>query len=579
MTHPTPPIPEPPPSSIRDNSGQAIGALRQRCAALGVPTWRCDNSGMILSEPQDSGPVGLLWGSGAFTRLVSATAAQWGRAETPEIVGVFPGAWAIPLPEQRRRARSGCVLALALSEEGLGSEFFASACIGAALDVHAVRRTLLPRARYTLQSAASLRDAILWMGQDLSQMQDCDHTAAGFTRQLSDAFETIDLLYALGRSMNDLTQPAHFVENLATRLRSTLSFGWVAGWFKGTSPVARLHLPDEAVLPTGALAAIIGPDNSAPDLSGRTIMSGTCPFAGAFDRALPAMLAGLRPDSRSLILTELNGAPIPPIPGAGQILAHPVFRASKPVGFMLAGDKFGDDPQVSSYDIQLIEAAAGYVGAFLDNAALYSQQKALSLGVLESLTAAIDAKDRYTCGHSQRVAHMSWQLALASGMSSEQAERIRIAGLVHDVGKIGVPEAVLCKTGRLTEEEFDAIKKHPEIGHRILKDLPLLEDILPGVLYHHERWDGRGYPHHIRAEAIPPMARIIALADTFDAMSSTRSYRAAMARPAVLAEIQRCAGAQFDPALAKLFVTLDISEYDRMVAQHSIQSDPIRAAA
>ena len=261
------------------------------------------------------------------------------------------------------------------------------------------------------------------------------------------------------------------------------------------------------------------------------------------------------------------------------MLALPVFRAGAPVGFMLAGDKFGDDPQVSSYDIQLLEAAAGYVGAFLDNAGLYAEQKALSMGVLESLSAAIDAKDPYTCGHSQRVAYLSWMLALASGMPAEQAERVRVAGLVHDVGKIGVPEAVLCKTGKLTNEEFDAIKKHPEIGHRILKDLPLLEDILPGVLHHHERWDGRGYPHRIAGEQIAPMARMIALADTFDAMSSTRSYRAAMARPAVLAEIVKCAGTQFDADLARLFVTLDFAEYDRMVAVHAARAEPMRLAA
>src|SRR5262249_25179437 len=160
--------------------------------------------------------------------------------------------------------------------------------------------------------------------------------------------------------------------------------------------------------------------------------------------------------------------------------------------------KQGDDPQVSSYDIQLLEAAAGFIGAFLDNAALYTEQRAMFMGTLEALTASIDAKDRYTCGHSQRVAHLAQQLPPASGLSADQAERVRIAGLVHDVGKIGVPEAVLGKAGKLTDAEFDAIKMHPEIGHRILKDIPRLDDILPGVLHHHERYDGRGYPHGLK---------------------------------------------------------------------------------
>jgi HD-GYP domain-containing protein (c-di-GMP phosphodiesterase class II) len=410
---------------------------------------------------------------------------------------------------------------------------------------------LLPRARYGYESACSIRDATLWMADDLSHVEESDHTAAGFTRQLSDAFETIDLLYALGRSMSDLTHPEQFVETLATRVRSTLSFGWVAGWF----PAHR---------------------REGKELAGATILSGQTPFAANFETALPQVLAAMKSDSRATILSKFGGVPIA---GSGQILVHPVFRAGEPVGLMLAGDKFGEDPQVSSYDIQLLEAAAGYVGAFLENADLYAQQKSLSLGVLESLTAAIDAKDAYTRGHSQRVAYLSWQLAMAIGMSPDRAERIRIAGLVHDVGKIGVPEAVLCKAGKLSDDEFEAIKKHPEIGHRILKDLPLLEDILPGVLYHHERWDGRGYPHKLHSEQIPQIARIIALADTFDAMSSNRSYRAAMPRTTVLAEIQKCAGVQFDPELAKLFVQLDFSEFDRMVAFHASQQVHAKAAA
>jgi HD-GYP domain-containing protein (c-di-GMP phosphodiesterase class II) len=246
---------------------------------------------------------------------------------------------------------------------------------------------------------------------------------------------------------------------------------------------------------------------------------------------------------------------------------------------IMAGSKHGEDTQVSSYDIQLLEAAAGFIGAFLDNSALYADQQAMFLGTLEALSAAIDAKDRYTCGHSQRVAHLAWQLAKSTGMSDEQSDRVRIAGLVHDVGKIGVPEGVLTKAGKLTDAEFEAIKLHPEIGHRILKDIPLLEDVLPGVLYHHERFDGRGYPHRLVGDGIPLIGRIIAIADTFDAMSSSRSYRAAMPRATVLAEIQRSAGSQLDPALVPLFLGLDFSTYDRMVTQHAENLTATRLAA
>lgn len=544
-------IPEPPPSSVKDNRGQAVKALRERCAQMGLPTWHCDNGGLILSEPSERGPVGLLLGSSAITRIVTSTARQWGGEATPEIVEVFPGAWAVPLPEQRRRDRIGCVLALAFSEEALDQEYFTQACVSAALDIQALRRMFLPKARFSRSSAAAVRDLLLWMAKDLAHVEECDHTVGGFTRQLSDSFETIDLLYSLGRSMSGLTRPDAFVQQMCRRVQTTLSFNWVGAWFS----------------PTEKLGA---------GLSGRLVLSGPTELEEALRRGMPEVVGGLTGDAKSVILTELAGLSIP---GSGQVLLHPIMRAGKPVGAVVAGDKHGDDPQVSSYDIQLLEAAAGYMGAFLDNAVLYAEQRALFLGTLEALTAAIDAKDRYTCGHSQRVAHLAWKLALATGMPAEEADRVRIAGLVHDVGKIGVPEAVLTKSGRLTDEEFGAIKLHPEVGHRILKDIALLDDVLPGVLHHHERWDGRGYPAGLKEEAIPPIARLIALADTFDAMSSTRSYRAAMPRAQVLAEIRKCSGAQFDPALVSAFVGLDFSEYDRMVAQHSREQSSERARA
>jgi HD-GYP domain-containing protein (c-di-GMP phosphodiesterase class II) len=534
-------IPAPPPSSIKDNRGQGLKTLRERCDAMGLPTWRLDNSGLILSEPSDGGPVGLLFGSSTFTKLISDTVRTWSSLEEAVAAEIFEGAWALPLAEKRRRDRTGWTLVLALSEKALNSPFFENACAGAALDVQAMRRMLLPKAKYGAGSVAPVRDMLLWMAQDLGHVEECDHTVAGFTRQLSDCFETIDVLYSLGRSMNELTHPGQFVEHVCGRLRATLSFGFVGACF-GVRDTMTAQLPNSFFL------------------------SGPCAGPTDINNALRALIAAGQLQNRSTILTDLNGVPIA---GAGQILVHPVMRAGKVVGVVFAGDKFGDDPQVSSYDIQLLEAAAGYLGAFLDNVALYAEQKDLFEGTLEALTASIDAKDRYTCGHSQRVAQLSWQLATAAGMGEAFAERVRIAGLVHDVGKIGVPEAVLTKSGKLTDEEFGAIKKHPEIGYRILKDLAALQDVLPGVLHHHERFDGRGYPHGLKGTDIPEMARIIALADTFDAMSSTRSYRSAMPRATVLAEIQRCSGAQFDPELTKRFVALDFTEFDRMVGEAS----------
>ncbi|MDG1136763.1 MAG: HD domain-containing phosphohydrolase, partial [Phycisphaerales bacterium] len=140
------------------------------------------------------------------------------------------------------------------------------------------------------------------------------------------------------------------------------------------------------------------------------------------------------------------------------------------------------------------------------------------------------------------------------------------------IGKIGVSEHVLTKQGGLTNAEFDEIQKHPEIGAKILKDIPQMEDILGGVLHHHEKFAGGGYPHGIAGDAIPLVARMITLADTFDAMSSSRTYRNAMNRNAVLDEMKRVVGTQFDPELAEHFFNLDFSKWEQLMVEHQAWS-------
>jgi HD-GYP domain-containing protein (c-di-GMP phosphodiesterase class II) len=155
-----------------------------------------------------------------------------------------------------------------------------------------------------------------------------------------------------------------------------------------------------------------------------------------------------------------------------------------------------------------------------------------------------------------------------------EVERYRIAGLLHDIGKIGVPESILQKCGALTQEEFAQIKKHPQIGFNILKDVPSLEQILPGVLHHHERWDGLGYPAGLHAEQIPLIARCLAFADTFDAMSSSRSYRRSLPREHTLSELKRSASTQFDPALVDVFLSIDFADFDELLLAVAQPSGP-----
>ena len=168
-----------------------------------------------------------------------------------------------------------------------------------------------------------------------------------------------------------------------------------------------------------------------------------------------------------------------------------------------------------------------------------------------SLAAAVEAKDPYTAGHARRVTTYAMVMAAAHGEIDLQ--RFELAGSLHDVGKIGIPDAVLNKPGRLTAEEFAAVEKHPEIGVQILE--PLIQDtlVLSVVRSHHERWDGKGYPQKLAGEQIPFAARILAVADTLDAMSSSRAYRKGLPWSTVVEEIRRCSGTQFDPAVVALF--------------------------
>ena len=176
-----------------------------------------------------------------------------------------------------------------------------------------------------------------------------------------------------------------------------------------------------------------------------------------------------------------------------------------------------------------------------------------------ALTAAIDAKDHYTFGHSQRVAEYASILAGALDLDESHIEIVREAALLHDVGKIGIPENILMKAGRLNNEEYDIVKRHVEMSLTIIKHLPSLNHTLPAVLGHHERWDGRGYPRGIKEENIPVAARCLAISDSFDAMTSIRPYREALSVEAALHEIKNNMGTQFDPVIAKIFMELVIN--------------------
>jgi HD-GYP domain-containing protein (c-di-GMP phosphodiesterase class II) len=210
----------------------------------------------------------------------------------------------------------------------------------------------------------------------------------------------------------------------------------------------------------------------------------------------------------------------------------------------------------SKGDLEDFSSLSNQVAIAIENANLYKELKDTFLGTAGALSDTIEAKDTYTGGHTQRV--MDWSLAIGwrLGLSPEEMEDLKLAAILHDIGKIGVEDEVLRKQGRLNQEEKRKMQQHSIIGPNIVKRVRQLHPIIPGIRHHHEMYDGGGYPDGIKGEEIPLMARIIAVADAFDAMTSDRPYRKGLGMGNALREIQKFSGKQFDPNVVQALVSV-----------------------
>ncbi len=186
------------------------------------------------------------------------------------------------------------------------------------------------------------------------------------------------------------------------------------------------------------------------------------------------------------------------------------------------------------------------------------------LSTIQTLRYTVEAKDTYTRGHSDRVSQYSVLIGKHLGLSEKELHDLEIGGLFHDIGKIGIPDSILRKESKLTDDEYSEIKNHPAIGAHILSSATIFQDIIPIVKHHHERYDGNGYPGKLKGEEIPYLARIAAIADTFDAMTSKRSYRDSLPMDVVISEFERCRGTQFDPNLDDVFLDILKNHYDEI---------------
>jgi len=232
------------------------------------------------------------------------------------------------------------------------------------------------------------------------------------------------------------------------------------------------------------------------------------------------------------------------------LIAIPIYIAGEFSGVVVCANS--DD--VEGHDDEVLLALGNHAGAVLSNSDLRGELRGAYVATVGMLAEAIRAKDPHLGGHSHEVSAYVGRVADRLGFDSKRREELIFASLLHDVGKIGISERILLKPGPLTPEEYSAIQLHPRIGYRLVQQVPALRGVAPAILYHHERYDGNGYPSRLRGEQIPIEARIIAVADSFSAMTTDRPYRAARSIAEACAELERCAGTQFDPEVVRLFV-------------------------
>lgn len=271
---------------------------------------------------------------------------------------------------------------------------------------------------------------------------------------------------------------------------------------------------------------------------------------GTIDFQLDELLAYINTldfsfSSRPHLANVSPSSPMTPLPGTRELIIAQIGDRDTLFGHLIIANHRDEKP-FGITDGTLIGSVATILGVHCGNYELYRQHAEFLASVVQALTSAIDAKDAYTCGHSDRVARIAVRLAQELGCSPDDLHTLYMAGLLHDIGKIGITDSVLQKPGRLTAEEFEHIQQHPKLGFNILADIRQLGDILPIVLHHHEQWNGKGYPQGLAGEEIPLLARITAVADAFDAMTSNRPYREGMPLEKVEQILREGSGSQWD---------------------------------
>jgi len=457
----------------------------------------------------------------------------------------------IAVPVRKRRRIVGAVASCWPSRLWLDEEFIARRCD----ELHLDRLTLLAMAQEACRHERLRCEEILpwleWVVENEQALHVANYELSTLSANLSTTYEELSLLYSISGSMKVTQSPDAFLLAVCREVHEVMNLSAAAAIVYAHPPAVH----EDTVVVAGELG-----------LTKEQIM------LLAATRITP-MLAQ---NSRVVVDNQFTWSTRPDLGKAVRNLVAVPLLGEQTMGMLLAFNKESGD--FNSVDIKLMSSIGNQSTVFLTNNMLYADLQDLLMGVLHALTATIDAKDPYTCGHSNRVAIISKRLAESMGLPAQRVQQIYLAGLMHDIGKIGVPESVLCNPGRLTPQEYEAVKKHPALGAKILGGIRQLDDVIAGILYHHERLDGHGYPQGLYGDEVPLDARIIGLADCFDAMSSDRTYRKALPLEAVVDEVRKCAGTQFAPEVVAHLLDWDLENLLKELCQPAKTVFPIRIA-
>jgi diguanylate cyclase (GGDEF)-like protein len=346
--------------------------------------------------------------------------------------------------------------------------------------------------------------------------------------------ETANALLRVSKSLTRRRQPHQVMWEVVSSLSDLLGVSTVSAWLKDADSVFRSQAQ---VGYTDEEAAAIEALEVPAELGERYLLSVEDPFF------IPMEVIDSMPP-------ELQVAP-----SRGPALVAPIRWDPDGVGALVAAAD-GADAMFSSRDLRLARGVADLASLALGNAQRFTDLESAFMETIEVLANALEAKDEYTSGHARMVAEMAMSVGAEMGIAGEELHTLELAGLFHDIGKIGVPSEIITKPAPLTEEEMEQMMKHPEIGERILAPVAFLQALRPIIAACHERWDGQGYPNGMAGEQVPLGARIVFVCDAFHAMTSDRPYRAALPDEEAVRRLLEAAGTQFDPEVVRVFVDL-----------------------